>query len=69
MHPDERPTDIQAFRDLLLSTGPLSLWPALRGQDRFQHIAPINRILALTAIALLVIALLATLFAPTLPPP
>lgn len=67
MHPDDRPVDVQSFRNLLMSTGPLDLWPALKGQDRLQQIAPINRVLALAVIALFVIALLATIFSPTLP--
>lgn len=66
MHPDDRPADMQSFRDLLLSTGPLSLWPALKGQDRLQQIAPINRILGGIILFLLFIALLATIFSPSL---
>jgi eukaryotic-like serine/threonine-protein kinase len=64
MHPDDRPADVQSFRDLLLSTGPLSLWPALKGQDRLQQIAPINRILGGVILFLLFIAILATVFSP-----
>jgi serine/threonine-protein kinase len=66
MHPDDRPADVRGLRDLLLSTGPLSLWPALKGQDRLHQIAPINRALAVATAALLIIALLVTLFAPSL---
>ena len=62
MHPDDRPPDVQEFRDLLLSTGPLSLWPTIRGQDYFRQIAPINRLLIGAAILLLLIAILTTLF-------
>jgi eukaryotic-like serine/threonine-protein kinase len=64
MHPDDRPADVQSFRDLLLSTGPLSLWPAIKGQDRLQQIAPINRILGGIILFLLFIAILATVFSP-----
>jgi eukaryotic-like serine/threonine-protein kinase len=67
MHPNDRPADVQSFRDLLLSTGPLSLWPALKGQDRLQQIAPINRILGGIILFLLFIALLATIFSPSPP--
>jgi eukaryotic-like serine/threonine-protein kinase len=67
MHPDDRPADVSSFRNLLFSTGPLDLWPALRGQDQLQQIAPINRALGIIFLALLLIALLTTAFSPTLP--
>lgn len=63
MHPDERPPNIAAFRDLLLSTGPLNFWPTVSGQKPFARVAPVNRILALIAGALLVIAFVVTLLA------
>ena len=69
MHPDDRPPDVNAFRDLLLSTGPLSLWPAVKGQERISQIAPINRILAVAAMIMLLLAILATIFPASLPTP
>ena len=69
MHPDDRPPDVNAFRDLLLSTGPLSLWPTIKGRERISQIAPINRVLAVAAMVLLMVAILATLFPATLPTP
>ena len=61
MHPNDRPTSVSALRDLLLSTGPLSLWPQLEGQSYIEQIAPVNRYLALLAFVLLVVAFLVTL--------
>jgi serine/threonine protein kinase len=66
MHPDDRPPSVQAFKDVLLSTGPLTLWPNLQSRHPLNRIAPVNRILALTALVLLFIAILATALSPTL---
>ncbi len=68
MHPDDRPSDVGTLRDLLLSTGPLNLWPALVGQQRLQQVAPVNRALGAATVVLLLIALLVTLFAPSWTP-
>jgi serine/threonine-protein kinase len=67
MHPDDRPPTVQTFRDFLLATGPLDLWPGLEGQSALQRVAPINRVLAMVVVILLLIAVLATLFAPQVP--
>jgi serine/threonine-protein kinase len=61
MHPDERPSDISALRELLLSTGPVSQWPSIRGQGPISQIAPINRTLAVIAGFLLILALIMTI--------
>lgn len=61
MHPNDRPASVSAFRDLLLSTGPLSQWPTLEGQGYLDQIAPVNRLLTLAAVGLLVITILITL--------
>jgi serine/threonine-protein kinase len=63
MHPNDRPSSISELRDLLLSTGPLSLWPSLEGQNYLEQIAPINRYLAVIAFVLLVMAFVVTLIA------
>lgn len=60
MHPNDRPPDVSTFREALLSTGPLSLWPL----DSSAGPEPLNRtnqIFATATIGLFVIALLATL--------
>lgn len=69
MHPDDRPISIAKFQDMLLATGPMGAWPQLEGDRRIEHINPVNRVLAAAAIGLFVLALLVTLFSPTLPPP
>ncbi len=67
MHPDERPSSVQEFRDMLLSTSSMAAWPRVAGQSHLDSIAPLNRLLAFTALALLVLAVIVTLFSPTLP--
>lgn len=62
MHPNDRPSSISLFRELLLSTGSLSLWPAIEGQGYFDQIAPINRVLGLIAAFLLLAAIVITVF-------
>jgi serine/threonine-protein kinase len=69
MHPDDRPSSITKLQDMLLATGPMGAWPQLEGDQRIEHINPVNRVLAAAAIGLFVLALLVTLFSPTLPPP
>ncbi len=69
MHPSHRPPSVQAFQDMLLSSGPLSIWPALEGQRHLARVAPINRMLATVAIGLLAIAIITTLFSPIIFPP
>ena len=65
MHPNDRPSSIAALRELLLSTGPLSLWPSLEGQTYLEQVAPINRLLAVIAFGLLVLAFVITLVVST----
>lgn len=67
MHPDDRPASIDVFRDVLLSTSPLGLWPTREEHSRLESVAPINRVLAAAALGMLVISILATIFSPTLP--
>ncbi len=67
MHPEDRPPDVETFRDLLLSTGPLGRWSPRTGEARLSHIAPINRILLLAAAGMLILSLLTTLFSPLIP--
>ncbi|HEC21846.1 MAG TPA: serine/threonine protein kinase [Chloroflexi bacterium] len=69
MHPDSRPPYVQTFREALLSTGPMGLWPSFEGQKRLARIAPINRVLALLTLGLLVVSVLTTLFSPRLVAP
>jgi serine/threonine-protein kinase len=69
MHPDNRPKDIETMRQELLSTGPLSLWPAAKEGPVLEQISPLNRILAIAALGMFAIALLTTLFALPLPVP
>jgi len=69
MHPDDRPASVRDFRDVLLSTSPLGLWPTREDQTTLEKIAPINRILAAAALGMLIISVLATIFSPTLPVP
>lgn len=69
MHPDQRPPDIETFREMLLSTGPLALWPKHSDQRPLDRIAPINRVLAVSVLLLLVVAFLTTIFSPALPVP
>ncbi len=69
MHPDERPESMKVFRDMLLSTSPLGMWPDRVDQAPLDRIAPVNRVLAVAALVLFVTALLVTLFSPTLPVP
>jgi len=69
MHPDQRPQDVNTLRDVLHSTGPLSLWPTVNGQDSFQRVAPINRILIFAVLGLLAVSLVTTLFASAVPSP
>lgn len=69
MHPDDRPVSVQAFKDVLLSTGPLTLWPNLQSQRPLDRVAPINRVLGLIVLALLLITILTTVFSPALTPP
>jgi serine/threonine protein kinase len=69
MHPDDRPPDILTFREALLSTSPVGLWPSFEGQRRIDQIAPINRILAVLVIVLLAISVLATAFSPPVAAP
>ncbi len=61
MHPDDRPASVAEFRDVLLSTGPLSLWPSVEGKTFVDQVAPINRLLGILTIALLIFAFLTTL--------
>jgi len=65
MHPNDRPPSVGSFRELILSTGPLSLWPSLEGRTYLEQIAPINRLLGLIAVVLLVLAFVVTLLAST----
>jgi eukaryotic-like serine/threonine-protein kinase len=69
MHPNDRPPSIGAFRELLLSTGPLSLWPGLEGQTYLEQVAPINRLLGLIAAGFFVLTFIVTLLASTQVPP
>nr|MBN1229694.1 serine/threonine protein kinase [Anaerolineae bacterium] len=70
MHPDDRPKNVEAFRDALLSTGPLGDWTSSRNVNPYgSKIAPFNRILALITAALFLIAILATAFSPLVPVP
>ncbi len=69
MHPNNRPSDVQTFKEMLLSTGPLSLWPVHESQRPLDQIAPVNRILALVALVLLTLSVVATLFPSTIPVP
>jgi serine/threonine protein kinase len=69
MHPNNRPPDVQTFKEMLLSTGPLSLWPVHESQRPLDQIAPVNRILALVALVLLTLSVVATLFPSTIPVP
>lgn len=68
MHPDNRPADIATLREMLLATGPLTMWPVRHGQTTIDKVAPINRILTIAAAALLVISVLTTLFSPIMIP-
>lgn len=68
MHPDDRPPDMETFRKALLTAGPFDFLPATK-ESGLQAVALVNRILAIAAISLFVIAVLATLFSPTLPMP
>src|SRR5574341_990869 len=61
MHPANRPSSAQAFRDLLLSTGPLNLWPTIKGQDFISQIAPVNRVLGTVAGLLFALAIVVTI--------
>jgi serine/threonine-protein kinase len=60
MHPNDRPTDISTFREVLLSTGSLSLWP-LDSTSGPETINWTNQIMVVATLVLFVIALLATL--------
>lgn len=63
MHPDDRPPSVDSLRSLLLSTGPLGLWPALRSQRPIDQIAPLNRFLLYVALFLIGLSVLSTLIA------
>ena len=69
MHPDDRPPSVEAFRDELLSTGPLSLWPTSSAPPILDRVSVLNRALAIATIALLTITILTTLFSPSVPTP
>jgi serine/threonine-protein kinase len=69
MHPDDRPPSVEAFREELLSTGPLSLWPASTTPRLLDQISPLNRALAVVVAVLLAITVLSTLLSPTIPTP
>ena len=69
MHPDDRPPSVEAFRDELLSTGPLSLWPTSSAPPILDRVSVLNRALAIATIALLTITILTTLFSPSIPTP
>jgi serine/threonine-protein kinase len=69
MHPDDRPASVHALRELLLSTGPLGLWPGMDGRPVLERVAPINRALVIAAFALLVLSILTTLLSPIVPTP
>jgi serine/threonine protein kinase len=69
MHPEERPSNVRTFRDMLLSTSPLGLWPEQSAASAMERVAPVNRALAMIAFALFVISILATLFSPMVAAP
>ena len=64
MHPEDRPASVRAFRDMLLSTSPLGLWPEQSASTAIERVAPVNRALALIALTLFLISVLATVFSP-----
>jgi serine/threonine-protein kinase len=64
MHPHDRPDNVQTFKELLLSTGPIEMWPHVPGRREVEQIAPFNRLLMTMTVALLVLSILITLFAP-----
>ena len=55
------------LREVMLSTGPLGKWTAPAGRERLTRVAPVNRILLFSTIAMLVLSLLTTLFSPVIP--
>jgi len=67
MHPENRPSSVDEFRELLLSTGPLGRWATRVGETRHGSVAPLNRILIVTIIAMLVVAVLSTIFPALIP--
>lgn len=67
MHPEDRPESIEKLREVMLSTGPLGRWTAPAGRERLTRVAPVNRILLFSTIAMLVLSLLTTLFSPIIP--
>lgn len=69
MHPDDRPATVDDFREVLLSTSPLGMWPAREDQTTIDRIAPVNRVLVVAALGMFALAVLVTLFSPTLPIP
>lgn len=67
MHPDDRPSDIQAFREVLLSTGPLSFWVGGANPPVSDRLHPLLRLLVVAAMGLFLFAFLVTLFSPAIP--
>lgn len=62
MHPEERPANVEVYKELLLSTGPLDRWNKQRKLDGHRIVAPFNRALIVLSAALLVLSILATAF-------
>jgi serine/threonine-protein kinase len=62
LHPDERPQSMDAFREALFANVPLSTFFPKATPENIQTLfrTPVDRILAISALALLVIALIAT---------
>jgi serine/threonine-protein kinase len=69
MHPDNRPANVEAFREALLSTGPLAAWNGDASRAIPIALPSTAQALAIAAIVLFAIALLATLFSATVPLP
>lgn len=69
MHPNDRPSSVQALRDFLDSGMSLDLLTPHEGASILEQIAPINRVLGTIALGLLLISLLVTLLSATPPLP
>jgi serine/threonine-protein kinase len=66
MHPTDRPDTVRDLQAALISTGPLRALTA--GSSRqLPEIAPVNRVLIVTTVGLLFLAVMVTLFAPVIP--
>jgi serine/threonine protein kinase len=69
LHPDDRPADVTVFQNALLGKTPV---PAHRVSDRkasWDEVFGGNRILALVAALMLLVALVATVLSPLVPAP